>query len=61
VFKKLKNVSIIMDEEAEKLNECKLDKNGNVRCKIPKDSLERVQNEGVKPNKLILEVEDWNA
>jgi len=50
-----------MDEEAEKLNECKLDKNGNVSCKISKDSLERVQNEGIKPNKLVLEVEDWNA
>ena len=47
-----------MDEESETLHDCKLEKNGDVNCKISKEAFINVQDEGIKPNKLVLEIED---
>jgi len=45
------------NEKKAKLRDCNLDKNGIVTCKISKNTFSEVQKEGIKPDKVLFEIE----
>lgn len=46
-----------MENKKFELQRCSLDAEGNVTCKIPKSVFDSVQQLGVKPKRLLLEIE----
>jgi len=45
------------DDTNIELRRCQLDPDGNITCKVPKSVFDSVQQLGVKPKRLLLEIE----
>ena len=44
------------DEESIELK-CKIEKNGDISCKVSKDTFDEIQREEIKPNRIIWDIE----
>jgi len=47
----------MIDETNIELRRCQLDPDGNITCKVPKSVFDLVQKLGIKPKRLLLEIE----
>lgn len=47
----------MIDETNIELRRCQLDLDGNITCKVPKSVFDSVQKLGIKPKRLLLEIE----